>query len=553
MFEEERENQQTAGQQTVNQQADNRQAENQQNDSQQTGSWQAYGQEAYNARNNRQSQYGSDSFYGNQNQGNQNQQTWQDSDRYQGQQTWQNTGRSQAGQGNRYDYDYYNAGRDQQTRQAGQQSYQENTQKHAGKEKKKKEKVRGGFGVGKAIAIGLCCSLLGGVIGAGGVLLGSRLLDSGEQTEGTVVFKGDRPVSAINVAKVDTSKLMTPAEVYAANVNSTVGITTMVTTNYWGYQTTSPASGSGFVLTADGYIITNYHVIENSSSITVTTYDGTAYDAQLVGYDDSNDIAVLKVEATDLTPVVLGDSDNANVGDSVVAIGNPLGELTFSLASGAISALNRSVTFSTGLTMDLIQVDCAINAGNSGGPLFNLYGEVIGITNAKYSNNGDSSQASIENIGFAIPISDVQGIIESIIKNGYISKPYIGISFSTVSDEAQSYGIPLGAAIMSVAEDGPADKAGLQANDIITKVGDTEITKADDLKSAVSAASIGDELVFTVYRQGKTIEITVTVGEDKKSAMANEEESSQQQQQQRQQQQPDSGFPFSFPWNFFGF
>ena len=164
---------------------------------------------------------------------------------------------------------------------------------------------------------------------------------------------------------MDTGKEMTAAEVYAANVNSTVGITTSITTNYFGYQTTSAAAGSGFILTQDGYILTNYHVVEGSNSIKVTTYDGTGYDATLIGYDESNDIAVLKIDATGLTPVVLGDSDKLNVGDSVVAIGNPLGELTFSLTSGAVSALNREVTLSSNVTMDLIQTDCAINSGLS--------------------------------------------------------------------------------------------------------------------------------------------------------------------------------------------
>ena len=316
---------------------------------------------------------------------------------------------------------------------------------------------------------------------------------------------------------------MTAAEVYAANVNSTVGITTSITTNYWGYQTTAAASGSGFILTADGYILTNYHVIENSNSVKVTMYDGTSYDATIVGYDESNDIAVLKIDATGLTPVVLGDSDKLNVGDPVVAIGNPLGELTFSLTSGAVSALNREVTLSSNVTMDLIQTDCAINSGNSGGALFNLYGEVIGITNAKYSGSSSSSTASIDNIGFAIPINHVLSIVKSIIEKGYISKPYVGVSVSDVNQQTQLYGIPAGAAVQSVSDDSPAAKAGLQAGDVITRVNGTEITGSSDLVSLVSEAAIGDMLTMTVYRQGSTIELTVTVGEQVQSALANEQ------------------------------
>lgn len=172
--------------------------------------------------------------------------------------------------------------------------------------------------------------------GFGGSAIGNAVF--GGSSGGTTVNEGKRPTSVINTASIDTSKQMTAAEVYAKNVNSTVGITTQVTTNYWGYTTQSAASGSGFIYSSDGYILTNFHVIESASSIKVTLYDGTSYDAKLVGYDESNDIAVLKIDAENLTPVTIGDSDNLNVGDSVIAIGNPLGELTFSLTSGAVSA-----------------------------------------------------------------------------------------------------------------------------------------------------------------------------------------------------------------------
>ena len=371
------------------------------------------------------------------------------------------------------------------------------------------------------VAVGLVLALLMGLLGSA---IGNSLFGKGS----TTIYEGQRESSVIDVSKIETGKLMTPAEVYAANVNSTVGITTSVTTNYWGFQTTSAASGSGFILTADGYVLTNYHVIESSSSISVTLYDGKSYDATLIGYDESSDIAVLKIDAEGLTPVVLGDSDNLNVGDSVVAIGNPLGELTFSLTSGAVSALNREITLSNSVTMNLIQTDCAINSGNSGGALFNLYGEVIGITNAKYSGSG--SGASIDNIGFAIPINHVRGIVESIIENGYVAKPYIGVNVSDVSEETMGYGLPAGAAVKAVSEDSPAEKAGLQINDIITAVNGKEISGRTGLSEAVSAASVGDTLTLTVYRQGKTISVNVTVGEQIQSALANEDnrQSSQQ-------------------------
>ena len=381
---------------------------------------------------------------------------------------------------------------------------------------------------GKIVALLLACALVGGGSGFGAAALMQKNAAAQPQSttqtssDASVMLEGKRQAAALQVASVDTGKVLTPSEVYAQNVNSTVGITTSITTNYWGFQTTSAAAGSGFILTEDGYILTNYHVVENSNSITVAMYNGDTYDATLIGYDESNDVAVLKVDAEGLSPVVLGDSDNLNVGDSVVAIGNPLGELTFSLTAGLVSAKDREVTLSNSLTMDLIQTDCAINSGNSGGALFNLYGEVIGITNAKYSSSSSSS-ASIDNIGFAIPINHVLSIVKSIIEKGYISKPYVGVSVSDVNQQTQLYGIPAGAAVQAVSDGSPAAEAGLQAGDVITRVNSTEITGSSDLVSLVSEAAIGDMLTMTVYRQGSTMELTVTVGEQVQSALANEQ------------------------------
>ena len=410
---------------------------------------------------------------------------------------------------------------------------------------------KGNTGV-RITALVLSCALVGGAMGFGGSALQNHLaakdkdMDE-ESTQASVVYEGSRESSIINIAQIDTSKQMTPAEVYAQNVNSTVGIRTSITTNYWGYQTQSAAAGSGFILSADGYVLTNYHVVENSDSITVSLYNGEEYDATLVGCDQSNDIAVLKIDAEGLTPVVLGDSDNLNVGDQVVAIGNPLGELTFSLTTGAVSALNREVTLSSNVTMDLIQTDCAINSGNSGGALFNLYGEVIGITNAKYSSSSSGSEASIDNIGFAIPMNHVKNIVKSIIETGSITKPYIGVTVTAVSSEAQAYGLPTGAAVRSVEEDSPAAKGGLEANDIITEVNGTTITSSSDLVSYVGEQAPGDELKLKVYRQGKTLDITVTIGEKTQSAMpATQDDAQQSQQSQGPSQQGGS----MFPWNF---
>ena len=432
-------------------------------------------------------------------------------------------------------------------------------------------------GMGKMLAIALCCSLLGGAAGAGGTILAVRSMNNSApastavQTERTApsssesstpaskssgtttIFNGTHSDSSsdstteVAHTKADTGKLMTASEVYKANVNSTVGIRTSITaTNYWGYQTQAAASGSGFIISKDGYILTNHHVIDDADSITVTLYDGRSYDAKLIGSDESNDVAVLKVDADDLVPVVLGSSKALSVGEDVLAIGNPLGELTFSLTRGVVSALDRTVTTQRNNTMELIQTDCAINSGNSGGALFNLYGEVVGITNSKFSNNG-SGEASIDNIGFAIPIDNIRGIIDALITNGYVMKPYIGITPADLSEDAINYGLPKGAAIRQVTEGTPADEAGLEAGDIITKADDETIESATQLMTFIKKHQAGDEVKFTIYRKGETIEKTVKVTERKQETEA-EQKAAREQQQKEQQEQYDQyrdfeGFP----------
>ena len=314
----------------------------------------------------------------------------------------------------------------------------------------------------------------------------------------------------------------TAADVYARNVNSTVAITTTAMTNYFGYDAISGGSGSGFIITEDGYILTNYHVVEGAHEISVEMYNGDTYEAELIGCDDSNDIAVLKIDAKDLTPVTFGDSDKTVVGEDVLAIGNPLGELHFSLTRGVVSALDRNVTFSGNMHLKLIQTDCAINSGNSGGALFNMYGEVIGITNAKMS--GSSFGATVDNIAFAIPVNTVVGIVDQIMTKGEISKPYIGVTVTPVKEDLLAYGIPRGAEIVSVNEDSPAEEAGLQEKDIIIGANGEEVKSSDDLVKIVSACEPGEKLELTVYRAGEKVDITVTVGENVKSALPETEE-----------------------------
>ena len=407
------------------------------------------------------------------------------------------------------------------------------------------KKTRKGKTALKVAALALGCSLLGGAVGAGGTALtGFALYTVNKQvavedTNATTVYEGIKDNPALNVSYIDTSKEMSASEIYAKNVNSTVGITTSITTNYFGYQTTTPAAGSGFILTEDGYIITNYHVIEDASEIKVTTYGGDEYDAKLIGYDESNDIAVIKVDANNLAPVTLGDSDALNVGDDVIAIGNPLGELTFSLTSGAVSALDRNVTLSNA-SMNLIQTDCAINSGNSGGALFNTYGEVIGITNAKYSSNGFNT-SSIDNIGFAIPINSVKKIITEIIEDGSITKPYIGVYIYDLGSDYKKFGLT-GAVVQKVEENSPAEEAGLKPNDLITKVNGEDIVDSEELRNILAKGNEGDTYTLTVNRSGEIIEIEVTISIKKQAALPKEEKPAQS-EQQMQPPFMNGGFP----------
>ena len=316
------------------------------------------------------------------------------------------------------------------------------------------------------------------------------------------------PISGMPVA---AGEGMTPAQVYAMNVNSVVLITCKVTTSSMYGQSTGSSSGSGFVLTDDGYVVTNHHVVEGASSVSVTTHDGSSYTAKVVGSDATNDVAVLKVEAEDLVPVTLGSSEELIVGDQVVAIGNPLGDLTATMTVGYVSAKDRDVTTDNTI-INMLQTDVAINSGNSGGPLFNMRGEVVGITTAKYSGSSPSG-ATIEGIGFAIPIDDVTGIIGSLQNYGYVTGAYLGVSVSDVDTAAQYYGVPAGAYVAEVVDGNCAQKAGILAGDIIVKLGDFEVGAYTDLSRALRKYEPGETVEITVYRAGQYLTLDITLDE----------------------------------------
>ncbi len=322
---------------------------------------------------------------------------------------------------------------------------------------------------------------------------------------------------------------MTPSQLYATSVDSVVAISTTISTNSYYGTSQGTSSGSGFILTEDGYVITNYHVVEGASAIDVITHDGTEYAANLVGYDSTNDLAVLKVEASGLSAASLGSSTDLNIGDMVVAIGNPLGELASTQTVGYVSGIDREVSTDSLTTISMIQTDAAINPGNSGGPLFNMKGEVIGITTAKYSGTTNSG-ASIEGIGFAIPIDDVVPLIDDLIDYGYVTGAYMGVSVSNTDEEsAAMFGLPTGAYIVSVENGGAAQRAGIQAKDIVIALGEYTVSNVTDLTRALRNFKAGDTTTVTLIRSGRELTLEITLDEKPQTSTAAEEPAQQEQ------------------------
>ena len=311
---------------------------------------------------------------------------------------------------------------------------------------------------------------------------------------------------------VATGEALSPSQVYARNVQSVVLISCQVQTTNFGQPVTGKSFGSGFILTENGHVVTNAHVVEDATKIFVTTPAGQQLEAKLIGSDTTNDVAVLKVEAEGLPAVTVGSSTDLIVGDQVVAIGNPLGELTSTMTVGYVSAKDRDVT-TDGTTINMIQTDAAINSGNSGGPLFNMKGEVIGITTAKYSGSS-SSGASIESIGFAIPIDDVIGMLNDLKDYGYITGAYLGVMVSNMDERtAAYYGFPVGVYVQEVTPGYGAEKAGMLAKDIIVKLGGHDVKDLNDLTRALRMFKAGDTIEVVVYRSGSELSLSVTLDE----------------------------------------
>ena len=380
--------------------------------------------------------------------------------------------------------------------------------------KKKKHHINGGKVARSAVAL-----VLAAVMGFAGGYVGSQMNGSKvviQQVAPSSSSSSSGSDSSITSASASGSSLTTEQVADLVSPSVVVITTEQVVYSQWswyGQSQVESGAGSGVIISSDGYILTCAHVVSGASNITVSIGDKD-YPATLVGEDTTSDIAVVKVDATGLTPATVGDSDNLKVGESVMAVGNPLGELGGTVTSGIVSALNRSVSIqgsSSVNTMSLIQMDASVSPGNSGGGLFNMNGELVGIVNAK------SSDSDAEGLGFAIPVNDAVKVAQELLENGYVTgRPYLGISYYAVTDAqtAAQLGVnAYGVYIVEVVKGGPADKAGLQAGDRIVSMDGSEVATQSDLGTLMQDHKAGDTIEITVARGGQMQTVTVTLGE----------------------------------------
>ena len=362
-------------------------------------------------------------------------------------------------------------------------------------------------GIGKKVLAGVLALVLVAAVSFGGGFAGYLVASkNGGQTVMYQAASGGRATSTSSTggSLSDVASAVTP---------SVVVVTTeqIVTDNYfWGGQQVLSGAGSGVILTTDGYIVTNYHVVEGAQQITVTLHDDSTYTATVVGSDQQSDIALLKIDATGLTPAVLGDSDSVQVGEVVIAVGNPMGTLGGTVTDGIVSALNRDISVE-GNEMTLMQTSAAISPGNSGGGLFNTNGELIGIVNAKYSDE------DAEGLGFAIPVNTMKTVVQDLLENGYVTgRPALGITVITVGDvqTAMQYGVSsLGVYVNSVDEGSGAEAAGMKAGDRIVSIGAQLVESTDDVTNALKSYNVGDVVEVQVDRGRELITLQVTLGE----------------------------------------
>ena len=422
--------------------------------------------------------------------------------------------------------------------------------------KKQKEKKTSGFG--RVLALFMCCAVIGGSSGYFGALLANDVnknenrvaaiapaSNTPEQPNGKTEAPAVTPSAPGNTASstisVDGTE-MSASQLYEMACPQTVGITSEITTaNIFGQASSSSVSGSGFIISSDGYILTNYHVVQDAhvsgATIMVMLHNGESYPAEVVGFEnDGTDVAVLKIDATGLSPVTIGDSDSLRVGETVYALGNPLGELINTITGGMVSAMDRVIA--TGQyeadSINMFQVDVAINNGNSGGPIFNTRGEVVGIATAKFAATG------IEGLGFALPINDAVYLANDIIENGYVSgKAELGVTIADSYDSfvAQHYQMPEGAYVFSVQQGSCSETAGIQSGDVIVALDDTEIKSYSDLKIVKRNYSAGDTATVKIYRNGEYLELTI-VFDETATNNANNNQTEADNTKQRPEQRP---------------
>ena len=388
--------------------------------------------------------------------------------------------------------------------------------------KKKKHHVNGGKVARSAVAL-----VLAAVMGFAGGYVGSQMNGSKvviQQVAPSSSSSSSGSDSSITSASASGSSLTTEQVADLVSPSVVVITTEQVVYSQWswyGQSQVESGAGSGVIISSDGYILTCDHVVSGASNITVTIGDKD-YTATVVGEDSTSDIAVIKVDADGLTPAIVGDSDKLAVGDNVLAVGNPLGELGGTVTSGIVSALNRSVSIQSSSsvnTMSLIQMDASVSPGNSGGGLFNMNGELIGIVNAK------SSSSDAEGLGFAIPINDAIKVAQDLLENGYVTgRPYMGITYLAVTDaqRAAQLGVnAYGIYVVDVVSGGPADKAGLKAGDRIVSIDNTEVAQKTDLGTLMQEHSAGDTLSITIARDGQMQTVSLTLGEKNASNSGN--------------------------------
>ena len=411
-----------------------------------------------------------------------------------------------------------------------------------------------GMSAGAVIAVCLVCALLAAALGAGGTWF---FLSGGFGGDALSATATATPAPSLAPAQQDAAVQTAAVEapqgerIYELAKKQVVGVTTEITyANYFGQISSASVSGTGFIISDDGYILTNNHVIEDARKggyeVSVLLYDGTAYTAQIVGYDTANDIAVLKIDADGLEPVTMGSAEDIVVGREIYPVGNPLGELNFSMSTGIISATDRTITTDTdSAPINMFQIDAAVNEGNSGGPVYDGEGEVIGVVTAK------TSQSGTEGLGFAIPIEDAAHVADQIMRYGYVTdRATLGVSGITVTESmAQRYGMVVGSYVPSLTPDGPAAQAGVQEQDIITAVDGKPVTGFTELTGIVRTYAVGDTAELTVWRRGETLTIPVTFGESQPP----EEEPATQQQTPQQQVPYGFGSMDDFIRQFFGF